>query len=333
MILVLSRSGDLSTDTVCDWLTTFGGRYLRINEPDLRTQYVPFALRRGKDGNASMHFSNGSLAYSPDEINVVWYRKWFNPINFDQFFDLTENKIWASTLVNHMQKEESAVSEAFFDTLSEKHWLNNPSDVGRQRKQKQLDLAVKAGLQVPDSLITNSREEARRFLAEKGNIITKPLSNVIRFDAESYVYLSYTREVTDELLSQSSEFFFPSLFQELIEKRADIRVFYMDGKVYAMAILSQADRRTSVDFRNYIHDRPSRTLPYQLPASVVESIRSLMKALGLANGSIDLILSRKREHIFLEVNPTGQFGMTSIPCNYQLEKIIAQYLMEHDKQN
>ena len=31
--------------------------------------------------------------------------------------------------------------------------------------------------------------------------------------------------------------------------------------------------------------------------------------------------------VFLEVNPVGQFGMVSLPCNYQLEKRIAQYLI------
>lgn len=333
MILILSRSTEHSTDMVCDWLSTLGGRYLRINESDLRTMGIPFALRRREKGIPTVSFGNEALSYSPDDINVVWYRKWYNPIDFEEFFDLTDNKVWASTLVNHMQKEELAIGDGFFDTLSGKHWLDSPSDVRRHRKQKQLDLAVKAGLLIPDSLITNSRKEAKLFLAEKGRIISKPLSDILAFNEESYVYITFTREVTDELLSNSPEFFFPTLFQELIEKRADIRVFYLHGEIFAMAIFSQVDQRTSIDFRNYIHDKPNRTVPYRLPTQVTEAIRYLMKMLGLANGSIDLILTRKKEHIFLEVNPTGQFGMTSIPCNYQLEKKIAQYLMKYDKQN
>ncbi len=333
MILILSRPEDLSTDTVCDWISALGGRYLRINEADLRTSHFPFTLRRTENGTSSIRFGFDALSYNPDEINVIWFRKWYFYRDFDEYFTLTDNKVWASTLVNHMQKEQAAIGDAFFDTLSDKHWLDNPIDVRRNKKQKQLDLAAKAGLLVPDSLITNSREEAKKFLAEKGRIISKPLSDIVRFNGENYVYITFTREVTDELLINSPEFFFTSLFQELIEKRADIRVFYLDGKVFAMAIFSQADPRTSFDFRNYIHDKPNRAVPYRLPFSVIESIRFLMNSLSLATGSIDLIHSKKGEYIFLEVNPMGQFGMTSIPCNYQLEKKIAQYLIKYDKQN
>jgi hypothetical protein len=38
-------------------------------------------------------------------------------------------------------------------------------------------------------------------------------------------------------------------------------------------------------------------------------------------------MTKKGEYVFLEVNPIGQFGMVSAPCNYNLEKKIAQYLI------
>lgn len=40
-----------------------------------------------------------------------------------------------------------------------------------------------------------------------------------------------------------------------------------------------------------------------------------------------MVFTKKEEYIFLEVNPVGQFNMTSVPCNYNLEKIIAQKLV------
>ena len=51
-----------------------------------------------------------------------------------------------------------------------------------------------------------------------------------------------------------------------------------------------------------------------------------MDLLNLDCGSIDMILTPKNEYVFLEVNPIGQFGMTSYPCNFQLEKRIAEIL-------
>ena len=53
-----------------------------------------------------------------------------------------------------------------------------------------------------------------------------------------------------------------------------------------------------------------------------------MKKVGLNTGSIDLIQSTDGQIYFLEINPAGQIGMTSKPCNYYLEKKIALYLRE-----
>jgi len=51
-----------------------------------------------------------------------------------------------------------------------------------------------------------------------------------------------------------------------------------------------------------------------------------MKAVNLNTGSLDFIKSTDGEYVFLEVNPAGQFGMTSASCNYYLHKEIANYL-------
>ena len=42
-------------------------------------------------------------------------------------------------------------------------------------------------------------------------------------------------------------------------------------------------------------------------------------------------LKSNDDFIFLEVNPVGQFGMTSSPCNYSLEKKIAQHFYNNQK--
>ena len=51
-----------------------------------------------------------------------------------------------------------------------------------------------------------------------------------------------------------------------------------------------------------------------------------MTKLEYKTGSIDLLLDTENNYYFLEINPVGQFGMVSIPCNYNIEKKIAEYL-------
>ena len=56
-----------------------------------------------------------------------------------------------------------------------------------------------------------------------------------------------------------------------------------------------------------------------------------MDNLKLNSGSIDLVYTKDEDYYFLEVNPVGQFAMVSEPCNYYLEKIVAQKLSENEK--
>jgi hypothetical protein len=55
-----------------------------------------------------------------------------------------------------------------------------------------------------------------------------------------------------------------------------------------------------------------------------------MYHLRLETGSIDLIHTPDGRDVFLEVNPVGQFGMVSIPCNYGLERKVADLLMQKE---
>ena len=125
------------------------------------------------------------------------------------------------------------------------------------------------------------------------------------------------------------ETLFPSLFQELVEKEYELRVFYINRTFYSMAIFSQLDKQTSIDFRNYNRQKPNRTVPYQLPLHIEKKLLQLIDHFEFTTGSIDIIKSISGEYIFLENNPVGQFGMTSSPCNYRLEKIVAKHLMNH----
>lgn len=94
-----------------------------------------------------------------------------------------------------------------------------------------------------------------------------------------------------------------------------------------MAIFSQQSEQTKIDFRKYDPVKPNRCTPYKLPAEIENKIDRLMRRIKINSGSIDMIYSPNGQYYFLEVNPIGQFGMTSFPCNYPIEKRIAQYLI------
>jgi len=56
-----------------------------------------------------------------------------------------------------------------------------------------------------------------------------------------------------------------------------------------------------------------------------------MARLNLETDSVDLIEGVDGQRYVPELSPVGQFGMVSHPCNYRLERRIAQYLIEEDQ--
>jgi len=125
--------------------------------------------------------------------------------------------------------------------------------------------------------------------------------------------------------------FYPSLFQEKIEKEYEVRSFYIDGRFYSMAIFSQNDKQTKDDFRKYNFQNMNRMVPYQLDKKTELNLHKVYSMLNLDTGSADFIKGKDGKYYFLEINPTGQFGFVSFYCNYNLEKIVAKHLIQLDE--
>jgi ATP-GRASP peptide maturase of grasp-with-spasm system len=195
-------------------------------------------------------------------------------------------------------------------------------------KTKMLVEAQKAGLSIPKTLITSKKEELLKFQQKNQQLITKGIQGVAFFSFQDTQLGNYTEVVTEETIAVAPLTFFPSLFQELLDKDYELRIFYIHKELYAMAIFSQLDSQTMVDFRKYNNTKPNRNVPYKLPEAIANKIINFMEAMQLNSGSLDMVVTKTGEYVFLEVNPVGQFGMVSAPCNYFIEKRIAQLLTQ-----
>jgi glutathione synthase/RimK-type ligase-like ATP-grasp enzyme len=120
---------------------------------------------------------------------------------------------------------------------------------------------------------------------------------------------------------------------EYVEKKYEVRVFYIDGESYCLATFSQGDPKTEIDYRRYNKEKPNRNASFLLPGEVQMKLNILMKSLGLKTGSIDLIVTPDDEFVFLEVNPVGQFLNIEELGNYNLCGKIAGYLTKVSNAN
>ena len=215
-------------------------------------------------------------------------------------------------------KYESDVFSTFFlKYLAKAKWVTNVEQL-HVNKLVVLQKAIEVGLDVPKTLITNNLNDLKHFFLEYPSIITKPVSEMEIIQFDNRFFSNHTSIVQEKDLETDR---IPlTLFQESIEKEFEIRTFYFYGKCFSMAIFSQNDDQTKVDFRVYNHAKPNRRVPYTLESSLENKIIELMHSLKLDTGSIDFIKSKNDKLFFLEVNPVGQFGMVSYPCNYYLEE-------------
>ncbi|WP_158559345.1 grasp-with-spasm system ATP-grasp peptide maturase [Deminuibacter soli] len=327
MILLLSRQDDGSTALVIEWLIALRKKYIRVNSDTNRMKFVSFDIDKEE-----LIIEQNGVRVNLAEVNSTWYRRRGFSMENISIEDTTLSKAVFRNNSHyhktHMQSELKVMIEfihAFVEGRSTKQ-IGNHSSV-EVNKLKVLEAAKRCGLKIPQSFIVTTKADLVNIINTYNDVITKAISGQgVYFFTQTHHYYSYTEKIGLEQAAELPDTFFPSLFQTQIKKKYELRIFYLRGECYTMAIFSQGDKKTEVDFRKYNTKKPNRFVPYKLPAGIEQKLTKLMNELNLDTGSIDIIVDRNNEYYFLEVNPIGQFSMTSVPCNYYLEKKIAELL-------
>ena len=329
MILIVTDSGlSRSVEDVIDWIEYLGGSWKRINGINnlLLEQKVKLELA---NTNYFLQIEDNVL----NNCEVIWFRGIIRYRGFTKkiISGISSTNDNVSELKIRIIQEMGRFINLFTSSII-KNKLQLPNITSAHvNKLHVLRVAQSVGLFVPNSIITNNKKDLMNFYYKNNEqVITKPLYENIFFEEDKQVFF-YNNHMISTILDSLPNTFFPSLFQEYVNKEYELRIFFLDGNFYTMAIFSQLDEKTRVDFRNYNEGKPNRTIPYLLPSNIEDLLRVLMEKLNLNTGSIDVIKSIQGHYYFLEVNPVGQFGMTSHPCNYFLEKEIANFLIKNDR--
>ncbi|MBG6133316.1 ATP-GRASP peptide maturase of grasp-with-spasm system [Aquimarina sp. EL_43] len=328
MILILSIKYDSTTTDVMQWLHYFGKKVLRLNVENNRVKLVYFSM----DTDDIIIDVDGET-YNLKNVDAIWYRKSGMAIFVENLSKqiiksaFGEDQELELSVSKNLTNETRTISEYLHFFLETKKKLGSRFNANLN-KLIVLYKAKELGLNIPSTFITNNKEGLSTILDKsKEGIITKALSNGIYTFSEKKAYYSYTEEIQkDDIQGFIPNNFFPSLIQTKIDKKYELRIFYLKGEFYSMAIFSQNDKQTEVDFRKYNHEKPNRNVPFIIDDHIANKLTKLLDFFKLDTGSIDMIVDKNNNYIFLEINPVGQFGMTSRPCNYNLEKKVAECL-------
>jgi len=195
-------------------------------------------------------------------------------------------------------------------------------------KQYQLAVAAGVGLRVPRTRVTNDPDSVRALIAEcPGGVVTKMMH---RFDVPTDEGMAtlYTNVLDDDDVAALDDglALCPMTFQEHIPKARELRVIAVGPRLWTGAIDSQAHAGAELDWRREGADLVSQWKPAELPKIVAERIRRLMEQLGLVYGALDLIVTPDGEHVFLEVNPGGEYFWLEDHCGFEISPALADRL-------
>ena len=317
-VLLLTHSGDYFTvERVADALARRGARPFRL-DTDLFPEEVRLSARLS--GEAARHTVEARGArLRADEVSAVWARRVWPP-RLDPALGETFAAVCA--------RESFAALEGFLDGLGGARWVNPPREErAAEDKLRQLRLAREAGLDTPRTLLTNSPREARAFFREAGGRVVVKLLRPVSVAMNRAPLFLYTSDVTAADLEDAEQLrHCPAVFQERVEKARELRVAYVGGRHFVGAIDARGSVRGATDWR--------RALPQEctwehdsLPPDVAARLDALMHSLGLAYGAVDLIRTPDGRHVFLEVNPGGEWGMLERDLGLPVSEAIAETLL------
>jgi hypothetical protein len=206
-------------------------------------------------------------------------------------------------------------------------WVSPPRSVElSMMKTWQLPAARAAGLEVPRTMVTSDPGQARAFIDRigLGNVICKAFSAT----QDNWRETRMLGEAEYELLDRVAVA--PVIFQEFVPAEVDLRVTVVGERLFAAAVHSQ-ELPYPLDFRLFLDRDPGvRMEPTELPAEVGQGLLRLLKSAGLRYGAVDLRRTPDGRHVFLEVNPSGQWRFVEDVTGQPITAAMARLLTDLD---
>lgn len=186
-------------------------------------------------------------------------------------------------------------------------WLNPPDSAARVRsKAFQLLEASKAGLHVPETLISNDPTEIRAFAASCGGRVVAKSYLQQHWVVEGRKVYTMASQPSPELLADDASLAAcPTIFQQRLDARGEYRVMVIGDRLFPTRMVADRLESSLLDWKAF--PGSTRWVACDLPEAVADAIRLFMKRTGLCMGCIDLIETVDGTFCFLEVNQQGQF--------------------------
>lgn len=315
-VLIVTGEFDTTADAMVLHLKQRGANFERFHPKDFPA-HSKMDLRLANDCRRAGGVSGWGVDFDWSDVGSVWYRR---PEPHAVLAGLSaEEKEFA------IAESGSALYGAWriLDAL----WVNHP-DRNRIAESKALQLATaqRLGFIIPNTLFTNDPARLARFYDETGGrLIYKAMTQtILGQESRSFVY---TSRVTREHLTQAHLLANgPGLFQQQIAKACDLRITVIGDRVFPLEIHASAEDRANLDWRRLDVEKLKHR-PHGLPKDIEKLCLQMTSELGLQYGAIDMVLTPDSEYVFLEINPSGQYGWIEDLTDMPLTEALAELLI------
>ncbi|MEH1793528.1 MvdC family ATP-grasp ribosomal peptide maturase [Nostoc sp.] len=319
VVLLITHSGDFFTiDRVAEALSKKGAKPFRFDTDKFPLEVQLTARFDKSKSYHSLEYGNHTIG--TEQVQAVWMRRIWEP-------KLSEEL--APKFREACIRESQATLDGFWDSLKDARWVDDLERINTaHNKLRQLRVASEVGFTIPQTLVTNKAESAREFFHQvNGKMVSKLLTALSRSMEANSSFFLYTSTVKEEDLQDAESLrYCPMVFQEQIPKQSELRVVYVNGRVFVGALEASVYAAAKVDWR-----KPEVEVGawqhHQLPDEVVCRLQAFMGKFGLLFGALDFILTPSGEYVFLEVNPIGEWGMLEKDLDLPISSAIADALI------
>ncbi|HVF88892.1 MAG TPA: MvdD family ATP-grasp ribosomal peptide maturase [Blastocatellia bacterium] len=318
-VLIITKSDDNeSIALVTDAIKERGGRAYRFDTDRFPTELKLTAAHDKTSERVTVSGPEGDLDLGG--VTAIWHRR------------LNVGGRLPASMDNQLRQacigESRATFYGLLASLDAFRMDRAPYIRHAENKQLQLRVAAELGLETPRTLITNEPDPVRDFMkACEGRVITKMLSSFAIYE-EGREKVVFTNPVSpDDLEDLGGLSYCPMTFQEMVPKALELRVTLVGDRVFAASIDSQSSDRALHDWRRDGLGMIDDWKEYELPEDVTRRLLRLMDYFGLNYGAVDIIVTPEGRHVFLEINPVGEFFWLERVPGLPISKAIADVLL------
>lgn len=315
MILVLTDKNDVHANILIKKLQQENISHFRLNLDTFSLERTTITF---SDNEWTIKNKNKSIKLH--EVSCVWNRKTFVQLMLDEQdkdyqFNIWKNE-WNKTLLG------------LYYHLKDVKWINYyRKNYKAENKYYQLKVAQDIGLNVPDFILSNNKQEILKFGKKHSQIVLKLMNQDFYKIADKEFLGFYVNIVPyEKLLEFSEREENPIFLQKYIEKQFEVRYTVVGDEHFVCKIDSQKSKIAKFDWRRYdIPNTPHSVITP--PDFIKKAIDKMMNEFGLIYGALDFIVDENDIWYFLEINPSGQYLWIEDLTGLQITNAIKNKLL------